>query len=86
MTLWSDPSAKKNWVAQGACGKSSAAAVEDLVPYMELLFRSYRYNWIYGSPNGGYLAFEAASAPRFDAAIVLAKSRAYGTADGPPGP
>jgi hypothetical protein len=85
MTLWSDPSAKKNWVAQGACGKSSAATVEDLVPYMELLFRSYRYNWIYGSPNGGYLAFETASAPRFDAAVAQARSRTYGTAGGPPG-
>lgn len=77
MTLWSDRSAKKNWVAQGACGTSSAATVEDLVPYMELLFRSYRYNWLYGSPNGGYFAFQAASAPRFDAAIAQAKTRAY---------
>jgi hypothetical protein len=76
MTLWSDRSAKKNWVAQGACGTSSAATVEDLVPYMELLFRSYRYNWLYGSPNGGYFAFQSASAPRFDAAITQAKERA----------
>jgi len=85
MTLWSDPSAKKNWVAQGACGTSSAATVEDLIPYMELLFSSYRYNWIYGSPNGGYLAFQSASAPRFDAAITQAKASAYGAAGGRPG-
>jgi hypothetical protein len=85
MTLWSDRSAKKNWVAQGACGTSSAATVEDLVPYMELLFRSYRYNWLYGSPNGGYLAFQSTSAPRFDAAIAQAKDRAYGAASGQPG-
>jgi hypothetical protein len=77
MTLWSDRSAKRNWVAQGACGTSSAATVEDLVPYMELLFRSYRYNWFYGSPNGGYFAFQATSAPRFDAAIAKAKARAF---------
>ncbi len=77
MTLWSDRSAKKNWVAQGACGTSAAATVEDLVPYMELLFRSYRYNWLYGSPNGGYFAFQATSAPRFDAAIAKAKARAF---------
>jgi hypothetical protein len=76
MTLWSDASAKKNWVAQGACGTSSAATVEDLIPYMELLFSSYRYNWVYGSPNGGYFAFQPASAPRFDAAIAQAKARA----------
>ncbi len=85
MTLWSDRSAKKNWVAQGSCGTSSAASVEDLIPYMELLFRSYRYNWLYGSPNGGYLAFQSASAPRFDAAIAQAKERAFGGAVGRPG-
>jgi hypothetical protein len=85
MTLWSDRSAKKNWVAQGACGTSSAATVEDLIPYMELLFRSYRYNWLYGSPNGGYFAFQPASSPRFDAAIAQARARASGAAAGPPG-
>jgi hypothetical protein len=81
MALWSDRSAKKNWVAEGACGSSSAATVEDLIPYMELLFRSYRYNWIYGSPNGGYLAFNPAIAPRFDAAIAKLKQQAYGQVD-----
>jgi hypothetical protein len=79
MTLWSDRTAKKDWVAKGACGASPAAAVEDLIPYMELLFRTYRYNWIYGSPNGGYLAFDAGSAPRFDAAIARAKDAAFGS-------
>jgi len=79
MTLWSDRSAKKNWVAQGACGTSSAASVEDLVPYMELLLRSYHFNWLYGSPNGGYFAFQSTSAPRFDAAIAQAKARAFGS-------
>jgi len=78
MTLWSDRSAKRMWVAQGACGASSAKTVEDLEPYMELLFRTYRYNWIYGSPNGGYFAFQADTAPRFDAAISRAKTRALG--------
>lgn len=82
MTLWSEKTAKKNWVVQGACGTSFAATVEDLVPYMELLFKSYRYNWIYGSPNGGYFAFQSTSAPRFDAAIAHAKARAYGAAGG----
>jgi hypothetical protein len=77
MTLWSDRSAKKNWVAQGACGTSSAATVEDLIPYMELLFRTYRSNWLYGSPNGGYFAFQSTSAPRFDAAIRQAQERAF---------
>ena len=85
MTLWSDQSAKKNWVAHGVCGTSMAASIEDLIPYMELLFRSYRYNWLYGSPNGGYFAFEFASASRFDAAIAQAKTRASGAERGLPG-
>ena len=80
MTLWSDRPVKKNWVAQGACGTSLAASVEELIPFMEVLFRSYRYNWLYGSPNGGYFAFQSTSAPRFDAAIAQAKVRAYGAA------
>jgi hypothetical protein len=77
MTLWSDRAAKKDWVARGTCGASTASSVEDLIPYMELLFRSYRYNWIYGSPNGGYLAFQNASAGRFDAAIAQAKAHVF---------
>lgn len=85
MTLWSDRSAKKNWVAQGACGASSAANVEDFIPYMELLFRSYHYNWLYGSSNGGYFAFQSTSAPRFDVAIKQAKARAYGAVVVQPG-
>jgi len=76
MTLWSDRSAKKSWVAQGACGDSSAATVEELEPYMELLFRTYRYSWIYGSINGGYFAFQPDIAPRFDAAVARAKAAA----------
>ncbi|HEV2521757.1 MAG TPA: hypothetical protein VGT24_05190 [Candidatus Acidoferrales bacterium] len=78
MTLWSDRSAKKTWVAQGACASSSAATVEELEPYMELLFRSYRYNWIYGSTNGGYFAFDPAVAPRFNAAVARAKAALLG--------
>lgn len=78
ITLWSDRSAKRTWVAQGACGAASSDTVEDLEPYMELLFRTYRYNWIYGSPNGGYFAFQGDTASRFDAAISRAKTRALG--------
>ena len=85
MTLWSDRSAKKSWVANGACGSSSAASVEELIPYMELLFRTYRYNWLYGSPNGGYFAFQSTSAARFDSAINEAKERAFKATGARPG-
>ena len=86
MTLWNDRSSKKNWVAQGACGASPAASVEDLIPYLEVLLRAYRYNWIYGSPNGGYLAFDPQIAPRFDAAIAQAKIGAGAAAGKQPWP
>lgn len=69
LTLWSDTAAKKGWVNQYPCNESPAATAEDLEPYLETLFRSYRYNWIYGSNDGGYNAFAADSAPRFDAVI-----------------
>lgn len=78
MTLWSDTAAKKGWVKEGACDTATAATVEDLEPYIQLLLRSYRYNWIYGSVDGGYLPFEA-SATRFDAVIARAKTRTIGT-------
>lgn len=77
MTLWSDRAHKQGWVKEGACETSTAATVEDLEPYLELLLRSFRYNWIYGSGDGGYLAFAPLSATRFDAVISKAKLRAY---------
>ena len=79
MTLWSDRAHKQGWVKEGACDTSAAATVEDLQPYLELLLRSFRYNWIYGSGDGGYMAFVPLNADRFDAVITKAKSRAYST-------
>lgn len=76
MTLWSDRAAKKGWVDEGACRTATAATAEDLQPYLELLLSSYHYNWIYGSPDGNYLAFSADSAPRFDAVIRKARASA----------
>ena len=76
MTLWRDPSAKKGWVKEYPCGSATAATVEDLEPYLELLLHSYRYNWIYGSADGGYNAFDSESAGRFDAVISRAEQQA----------
>lgn len=70
MTLWSDRAANR------VCKSATAATVEDLQPYLELLFRSYRYNWIWGSADGNYLAFAPESAPRFDAVIRRAQASA----------
>jgi hypothetical protein len=77
MTLWSDKKSKTGWVNEGKCKNSEAATVEDLEPYLELLLRSYRYNWIYGSGDGNYLAFAPESAARFDRVIAKAKAGAY---------
>jgi len=74
MTLWSDRSAKQGWVAEGDCADCPAATVEDLQPYLELLLKSYKYNWVYGAGAAGYYAFDPHVAPRFDAMIAKAKA------------
>lgn len=71
MTLW------KNGTASGLCRGASAVTVEDLEPYLELLLRSYRYDWIWASGDAGYLAFSPDSAPRFDAVIRRARTAAW---------
>ncbi len=78
MTLWSEAGAKTGWLKEGDCGVSSARTVEDLQPSLELLLRSYKFNWIYGSTDGGYYAFHPAVAPRFDAMINKAKANVTG--------
>lgn len=74
LALWSDRASKKDWLTQGFCAASDANGIEDLQPYIELLLKTYRYNWLYGTSEGNYLAFSPASAPRFDA--VIRKARA----------
>jgi hypothetical protein len=74
MTLWQDQDGRKS-----ICPDSDAATVEDLEPYLQLLLRTYRYNWIYGSGDQGYYAFNHNYAPRFDATIRKAKSGAMQT-------
>jgi len=69
MTLWQDQDGRKS-----ICPDSDAPTVEDLQPYLQLLFRTYRYNYIYGSGDQGYFAFNPHNAPRFDATIRKAKS------------
>lgn len=79
MTMWSSQSAKKDWAAEGDCATASATSAEDFEPYLELLFTTYRYNWIYPSESsGGYYAFESDSAIRFNAIINKAKTRVLG--------
>jgi hypothetical protein len=78
LTLWSDRAAKKGEMLEGSCGSSSAATVEDLEPYLELIAETYRYNFIYASGDGGYSAFKPEIARRFNA--VIAKTSAAASA------
>jgi hypothetical protein len=76
MILWPDRISKTDFMAEGPCGKSEAATVEEQEPYLELLFRTYPYNWIYGTHNSGYDPFNPATASRFNATILRAKAAA----------
>jgi hypothetical protein len=76
MTVWSDRKSKQEWLAEGTCNASDANTIEDLEPYLELLLRTYRYNWLYVTSEGNYYPFSASSAPRFDAVIRKAREAA----------
>jgi len=76
MILWPNRAAKTDFVGAGTCAKSDAATVEEQEPYLELLFKTYRYNWIYGTHNSGYDPFNAGTAARFNAVIRKAKAAA----------
>lgn len=76
IALWKERQATQ----ERECGSTAPKTVEDSEPYLELLFRSYRYNWIYAAGENGYLPFRADSAPRFDAVIKRARANAEDTA------
>jgi hypothetical protein len=78
MTLWRDRAGKSGFIAEDGCAKSSAATIEELQPYLELILKSYRYNWIYGSSNGSYFAFDSERAARFNTVIAAARSKVEG--------
>ncbi len=74
MTMWRDASSRTDLKNEDC----AAQTVEDLEPYVELLLRSYRYNWIWASYGAGYNAFGVESASRFNAVIRKAQSQVYG--------
>jgi hypothetical protein len=78
MTLYTDRSQMTDWVKKD-CSSSAAANLEDLQPYLELLLKSYRYNWIYGSNDGGYNAYGPQIAGRFDSLIRKAQAQTFGS-------
>jgi len=75
ITLWDERSSKSGFVAEGDCARASASTIEDLQPYLELMLRTYRYNWIYGSTNGGYFAFNPQRNTRIHRVISNARAR-----------
>jgi hypothetical protein len=79
MTVWNERAGKSGFIAEDGCATSAAATIEDLQPYLEVLLKTYRYNWIYGSSNGSYFAFDPRSAPRFNAVIGRARRNVEGS-------
>jgi hypothetical protein len=77
LTLWDERSHKSGFVAEGDCGKASAANIDELAPYLAVLFKTYRYNWVYGSSDGNYFPFDSRYTKRFNVVISQAKSTAY---------
>lgn len=75
LTLWDARASKSGFVAEGDCARASASTIEDLQPYLELMMRTYRYNWIYGSTNGGYFAFDPQRNSRIHRVISNARAR-----------
>jgi len=73
MAVWSDRKIKRGWLTEGTCNISDADTIEDLGPYLELLLRTYRYNWVYATSEGNYMPFSPSSAPRFDNVIRKVK-------------
>lgn len=71
MTLWIDHASNIT------CKTATAASIADLEPYIELLMKSYRYDWIWASGDGGYLAFSPDRAPKFDSVIQKARTAAW---------
>jgi hypothetical protein len=79
ITLWRDHAGISGWAKGESCWTSSAATVEDQLPYLDLLLTSYRYNWIYAASEVSYFPFEPESAARFNAVINAAKAHAAQT-------
>lgn len=73
LTVWSDRKAKQGWLTEGICKACDADTIEDLKAYIELLLKTYRYNWLYVTSEGNYYPFSKTSAPRFDEVIRKAR-------------
>jgi len=74
LTLFSDESGKSGWMKE-RCTPADASTVEELQPYLKLLLKTYRYNWIYASGTGSYYALQPDRPSRFDAVIAKAKAK-----------
>jgi len=74
MTLWRDHAGINGWAKGLSCWTSPVSTVEELQPYVELLLKSYRYNWIYAASEVSYFPFQPQSAARFNGVINSAKA------------
>jgi hypothetical protein len=75
LTVWDERANKSGFISEGDCARASASTIEELQPYLEMMMRVYRYNWIYGSANGGYFAFDSERNARIHKVIGNARAR-----------
>jgi len=75
LTVWDERANKSGFISEGDCARASASTIEGLQPYLEMMMRTYRYNWIYGSTNGGYFAFDSERSTRIHKVIGNARAR-----------
>jgi hypothetical protein len=72
---WTEAANKKGWLAEGECGSAQANRAEDFLPYLQLLDRTYAFNWMYAAPVGGYQPFNREVSARFDSILRQARGR-----------
>ena len=52
IALWRDSASRTDWLLHGWCGASDVKQPQDFVPYLKMLFQSYRFVWIYAATAG----------------------------------
>ncbi len=55
---WADIQSKTGWLLKGRCGCSEVKNINEFLPLFSLLFKTYKYVWIYGAGAAHYNLFE----------------------------
>jgi hypothetical protein len=73
IALWRDSESRFGWLRDGECAISDVQRPEDFIPYLKLLFESYRFVWVYAPFAGEYDPFDPVSSRRIDQLIRQAE-------------